>query len=238
MIRGQERDPYKDPSTVSYAEMRDRYIILGRVRRPASTWPTYRAARARRIGSLPGCSSRPWMRSRWPPGRTGLSSWLQTTSTSRALGPAPGVRVSLYDEGYKGKEPLDDNYGTDDYLTNRQLLRMRAPLRRRGHHDGPLAREVHRAGARARGNGEDPVRGRLRPWPPPGEHGYTGKLAYALYPELTDIVLMVRHPQGERGWQEQRLLLPPTTSPQRSLASRGGAGRTHGRSGSEAHPGG
>jgi arylsulfatase A-like enzyme len=30
-----------------------------------------------------------------------------------------------------------------------------------------------------------------------GEHGYTGKLAYALYPELTDIVLMVRHPRGE-----------------------------------------
>ena len=33
--------------------MRDRYIILGRVRRPDNTWPTYSAARARRIGSLP-----------------------------------------------------------------------------------------------------------------------------------------------------------------------------------------
>jgi arylsulfatase A-like enzyme len=30
-----------------------------------------------------------------------------------------------------------------------------------------------------------------------GEHGYTGKPPYALYPELTDTVLMVRHPQGE-----------------------------------------
>jgi arylsulfatase A-like enzyme len=29
-----------------------------------------------------------------------------------------------------------------------------------------------------------------------GEHGYTGKPPYALYPELTDTVLMVRHPQG------------------------------------------
>ncbi len=31
-----------------------------------------------------------------------------------------------------------------------------------------------------------------------GEHGYTGKLNHALYPELTDIVLMVRHPEGKR----------------------------------------
>jgi arylsulfatase A-like enzyme len=30
-----------------------------------------------------------------------------------------------------------------------------------------------------------------------GEHGYTGKPPYALYPELTDTVLMVRHPRGE-----------------------------------------
>ena len=30
-----------------------------------------------------------------------------------------------------------------------------------------------------------------------GEHGYTGKLHSALYPELTDIVLMIRHPEGK-----------------------------------------
>jgi len=30
-----------------------------------------------------------------------------------------------------------------------------------------------------------------------GEHGYTGKLANALYAELTDTVLMVRHPEGK-----------------------------------------
>ena len=27
-----------------------------------------------------------------------------------------------------------------------------------------------------------------------GEHGYTGKPHYALWPELTDIVFMIRHP--------------------------------------------
>jgi arylsulfatase A-like enzyme len=38
----------------------------------------------------------------------------------------PKEYVDLYDEGYEGKEPLNDNYGKDDYLTDRQLLRMRA----------------------------------------------------------------------------------------------------------------
>jgi hypothetical protein len=38
----------------------------------------------------------------------------------------PKKYVDLYDEGYEGKEPLNDNYGPDDYLTDRQLLRMRA----------------------------------------------------------------------------------------------------------------
>jgi arylsulfatase A-like enzyme len=30
-----------------------------------------------------------------------------------------------------------------------------------------------------------------------GEHGYTGKPHYALWPELTDIVFMIRHPEGK-----------------------------------------
>jgi arylsulfatase A-like enzyme len=31
-----------------------------------------------------------------------------------------------------------------------------------------------------------------------GEHGYAGKVASALYPELTDIAFMIRHPEGRR----------------------------------------
>src|SRR5919205_1499686 len=30
-----------------------------------------------------------------------------------------------------------------------------------------------------------------------GEHGYTGKPHYALWPELTDIVFLIRHPGGK-----------------------------------------
>ena len=31
-----------------------------------------------------------------------------------------------------------------------------------------------------------------------GEHGYAGKVSEALYPELTDIIFMIRHPEGKK----------------------------------------
>jgi arylsulfatase A-like enzyme len=109
----------------------------------------------------------------------------------------PEEYVSLYDEGYEGKEPLDDNYGTDDYLTDRQLLRMRAlyaaEVTMMDRWLGKFIERAHELGVM-----ENTLfvvvsdHGHLL-----GEHGYTGKLAYALYPELTDIVLMMRHPRGE-----------------------------------------
>ena len=109
----------------------------------------------------------------------------------------PEEYVSLYDEGYRGKEPLDDNYGSDDYLTDRQLLRMRALYAGEvTMMDRWLGKFIERANEL--GVMERTLfvvvsdHGHLL-----GEHGYTGKLAYALYPELTDTVLMVRHPQGE-----------------------------------------
>jgi arylsulfatase A-like enzyme len=34
-----------------------------------------------------------------------------------------------------------------------------------------------------------------------GEHGYTGKPHYALWPELTDIVFFIRHPEGKSAGQ-------------------------------------
>jgi arylsulfatase A-like enzyme len=109
----------------------------------------------------------------------------------------PEEYVSLYDEGYKGKEPLDDNYGSDDYLTDRQLLRMRAlyaaEVTMMDRWLGKFIERAHELGVM-----EKTLfvvvsdHGHLL-----GEHGYTGKLANALYPELTDIVFMVRHPQGD-----------------------------------------
>jgi Sulfatase len=45
-----------------------------------------------------------------------------------------------------------------------------------------------------------------------GEHGYLGKPPRALWPELTDIVLFVRHPEGKRSGEESDYYSPrPTT---------------------------
>jgi arylsulfatase A-like enzyme len=197
MIRGQERDPFKDPSTVSEEEMRRHYIILGE-----------------------GNKARQYLAN--VQGRKGEEDWFAPRVFSEAADALeaaaaehrpfflvadcfdphepwdpPPEYVSLYDEGYKGKEPLNDKYGKDDYLTDRQLLRMRAlyaaEVTMMDRWLGRFIEKAHRLGLM-----EKTLfvvvsdHGHLL-----GEHGYTGKPPYALYPELTDIVLMVRHPKGE-----------------------------------------
>ena len=52
-----------------------------------------------------------------------------------------------------------------------------------------------------------------------GEHGITGKPPYALWPELTDIVFMIRHPEGKGAETPATTTPPPTTWPQPSSAS-------------------
>jgi arylsulfatase A-like enzyme len=111
----------------------------------------------------------------------------------------PAEYVSLYDpDGYEGLEPFNPRYGPVDYLTDRQLLRMRAlysaEVSMADHWLGNFLQKAHDLGVM-----ENTLlmvisdHGHLL-----GEHGYTGKLNHALYPELTDIVLMVRHPEGKR----------------------------------------
>jgi arylsulfatase A-like enzyme len=109
----------------------------------------------------------------------------------------PEEYVSLYDEGYQGKEPLNDFYGKDDYLTDRQLLRMRAlyaaEITMMDRWLGRFIQRAHELGVMQ--NTLLVVvsdHGHLL-----GEHGFTGKVPSALYRELTDTVFMVRHPQGK-----------------------------------------
>src|SRR5215204_4538620 len=109
----------------------------------------------------------------------------------------PEEYVSLYDQGYKGEEPIIPDYAKDDYLTDRQLLRMRAlyaaEITLMDRWLGKLLDKAHELGVM-----ENTMlvvvsdHGHLL-----GEHGYTGKLPFALYTELTDTVLMVRHPDGK-----------------------------------------
>ena len=109
----------------------------------------------------------------------------------------PDEYVSLYDEGYEGPEPYSVIYGNSDYLTERELKRMRARY----------AGEVTMVD-RWLGNFLDKMEelnllentlllfisdhGVAH-----GEHGYTGKPPYALWPEVTDIPFLIRHPEGK-----------------------------------------
>ena len=108
----------------------------------------------------------------------------------------PDDYVSLYDDAYGGEEPYSVIYGPSDYLTERELQRMRARY----------AAEVTMAD-RWLGNFLDKMdelglsentlllvlsdHGVAH-----GEHGYTGKPSYALWPEVTDIPFIIRHPEG------------------------------------------
>src|SRR5829696_4194597 len=197
MIRRKESDPFEDPSSISEEEMRRRYIILGE-----------------------GKKARQYLAN--VQGREGEEDWFAPKVFSNAMDvlreAAEGTRpfflvadcydphepwdppeeyVTMYDEGYKGKEPLDDNYGKDDYLTDRQLLRMRAlyaaEITMMDRWLGKFMERMHELGVMERTLLvvlSD--HGHLL-----GEHGYTGKPGYALYPELTDTIFMVRHPQGK-----------------------------------------
>jgi arylsulfatase A-like enzyme len=109
----------------------------------------------------------------------------------------PEEYVSLYDDPYDGREPYSVIYGPSDYLTERELQRMRALY----------AGEVTMA---------DRWLGRFLEKMEElnlfentlvlllsdhgvahGEHGFTGKPSYVLWPEVTDIPFFIRHPEGK-----------------------------------------
>jgi arylsulfatase A-like enzyme len=196
-IRGQERDPYKDPSSISEEEMRRRYLILGEGNKARQYLANVQGRQGEEDWFAPRVFSDAMNALEVATGENRPFFLVADCYDPHEPWDPPEEYVSLYDEGYTGKEPLDDNYGTDDYLTNRQLLRMRAlyagEVTMMDRWLGKFIERAHELGVMERTLlvvVSD--HGHLL-----GEHGYTGKLAYALYPELTDTVLMVRHPRGE-----------------------------------------
>ena len=198
-IRGQERDHYRDPSSISEEEMRRRYLIFGK------------GEKARQY--LANIQGRRKTEEDWFAPKVFITA-MEALEEARRREPffmvvdcydphepwdPPEKYTRLYDpDGYEGKEPLNDKYGKDDYLTDRQLLRMRALY----------SAEVTMMDTWL-GNFLEKTRdlkvmensllvvlsdhGHAL-----GEHGFTGKPAYALWPELTDIVFLLRHPGGKR----------------------------------------
>jgi arylsulfatase A-like enzyme len=194
-IRGQEQDHLRDPSSVSEEEM-EKYLPIT----PIETRQYLANTQDRE-------SEEDWFA---PKVFIGATELLKQASkggqpfflVADCYDPhepwdPPQEYVSLYDEGYDGPEPFNPLYEQDDYLTDRQLMRMRAL------YAGEVTLADRWLGhflkkARELGVMDNTLliiisdHGHLL-----GEHGYTGKLFYKLYPELTDIVFMVRHPQGK-----------------------------------------
>lgn len=113
----------------------------------------------------------------------------------------PEEYASLYSDGYDGPETLTAPNSEDSWLTKEQLKRMHAL------YSGEITMMDHWLG-----NFLDKVRGMglmentLLVLVSDhgfafGEHGYAGKLPSAMYPEITDTVLMIRHPDGRGAGQ-------------------------------------
>ncbi len=199
-IRGQENDTLKDPSSVSEEEM-EKYLQI----QPDEIRQYLANTQDRN-------SEEDWF------APTVFLNAMELLESASKGGPfflvadcydphepwdPPAEYVSLHDpDGYEGSEPFNPRYGEDSYLTERQLLRMRAlysaEVTMADHWLGRFLDKVEELNLF-----ENTLlmvisdHGHLL-----GEHGYTGKLNHALYPELTDIVLMVRHPEGKRAGEE------------------------------------
>ncbi len=113
----------------------------------------------------------------------------------------PEKYISLYDTGYDGLEPLTSSSGRSDWLTARQLERMHARYSAEvTMMDAWLGRFLNKMSELNLFENTFLLllsdHGHAF-----GEHGYAGKVPAALYPELTDITYLIRHPEGKGAGQ-------------------------------------
>lgn len=120
----------------------------------------------------------------------------------------PAEYVRRYDDpDFPGPEPIAPEYGPADYLTPRQLRRMRALYSAEVTlADAWLGRFLDAVDRRSLLDNSLVVflsdHGVLL-----GEHGLVGKpLSASLWPEITDIPLLMRHPERRRGSTDDRLV--------------------------------
>ncbi|HEX2181712.1 MAG TPA: sulfatase, partial [Rubrobacteraceae bacterium] len=197
-IRGQENDRYKPPLPTVDEETQERYLVHGEARKARQ----YLANTSYRETEEDWFAPRVFLRAtQLLEGASRREPFFLVVDCYDPHEPwdPPEKYTSLYDDGYSGPEPFTSLYGSDDYLTDRQLQRMRAL------YAGEVTM-VDRWLGRFLDKMEElnlfentilvllSDHGHAL-----GEHGYTGKPAYALWPELTDIPFMIRHPDGKRG---------------------------------------
>ena len=108
----------------------------------------------------------------------------------------PEEYTNMYSDGYNGRDPIVPNYGGSEWIDDAELERMRAL------YAGEVTMVDRWFGRfmdsmEAAGRLDDTVVIVLADHGVAlGEHGFTGKPFNALWPELTDIPFMIRHPEG------------------------------------------
>jgi arylsulfatase A-like enzyme len=199
-IRGQEKDPYKPPLPISDKEIQERYLMHGEALKARQYLANVQGRRTEEDWFAPqvflwGMEFLEAVSRREP-----FFLVVDNYDPHEPWDP-PEKYVNLYDEGYDGPEPFTSLYGRDDYLTERQLKRMKALYSGEvTMMDTWLGRFLDRMEELNLFDNTLLIllsdHGHAL-----GEHGYTGKPHYALWPELTDIAFMIRHPGGKGAGQ-------------------------------------
>ena len=198
-IRGQERDRYRSPMIVSDKKVKANTL-------PGNTGGMKDKVRQYLANTIHRESEEDWFAPRV------FSRAAEYLEVARETQPfflvvdcfdphepwdPPKKYVDLYSDSYNGPEPLVPNYTSTDYLNETELERMRAL------YAGEVTMVDHWLGNfldRANDLGvmdntmivflSDHGVGL-------GEHGVTGKPSFALWPEVTDVPFMIRHPAGK-----------------------------------------
>ncbi len=200
-IRGQENDRYKPPLPAPDGEMRERYLLHGEAHKARQYLANVSGRTKEEDWFAPKVFIRGMELLEGASKREPFFLVVDCYDPHEPWDP-PEKYSSLYDDAYDGPEPFTSLYGRDDYLTERQLRRMRAL------YAGEVTMTDRWLGNFLQKMAELNLfettlvvfladHGHAL-----GEHGYTGKPHYALWPELIDIPFMIRHPAGIAAGQE------------------------------------
>jgi arylsulfatase A-like enzyme len=202
-IRGQERDRYRPTMRVSQEQV-EKMVLPGNSESMVEKVRQYLANTANRE------TEEDWFA---PQVFTMASQFLETADPGQPFflmvdcfdphepWDPPEEYVSIYDDGYDGPEPIVPEYSDAGWIGERELERMRAlysaevtmtdtwlgnfldKMDELGFPQNTLLLVLSDHGVAL------------------GEHNATGKPFWALWPELTDIPLFIRHPDGRGAGQ-------------------------------------
>jgi arylsulfatase A-like enzyme len=198
-LRGQERDHFR-PAKATPEEEVDRYTVAGNDASMREKVRQYRANVAGRRGEEDWFGPRVFLRGMEyleVAARVGGPFFLVVDSFDpHEPWDPPEEYANMYGEPTGTGEPIAPNYGPADYLEEEELARMRSLYAGEVTlTDKWFGRFVDRMADL--GLLESTILIAFSDHGVSlGEHGYTGKVAEAIWPELKDIVFYVRHPEG------------------------------------------